>query len=151
MLLRVQSNDKRWDVDDLLSNSNVSLTDEHSGVVDRLGEARLVDLCLETSFEEILNLESQDVIESGRSKRRGVSMVEKLKVEVKCSPHAGLVQNPNSNQSSDNGVTLKQSLGVLFIQLQQLSSSTSDLGDCQRDSPQFSLVLETIFSGQFEF
>lgn len=39
MLLRVESDDEGGDVDDLLADSDVSLSDEDSGVVDRLGES----------------------------------------------------------------------------------------------------------------
>lgn len=38
-LLRVESDNERWDVDNLLANSDVPLPDEDSGVVDRLGES----------------------------------------------------------------------------------------------------------------
>ena len=68
MLLRVQSNDKRGDVDDLLSDSDVSLADENTGVVNGLGETRLVDLGLQTSLKEVLNLESKNVIESAETR-----------------------------------------------------------------------------------
>jgi hypothetical protein len=39
VLLRVESDDEGGDVDDLLADSDVSLSDEDSGVVDRLGES----------------------------------------------------------------------------------------------------------------
>lgn len=64
VLLRVQSNNERWNVDNLLSNSNVSLTDENSGVVNRLGKTRLVDLGLKTSLQEAFNVQGEYVIES---------------------------------------------------------------------------------------
>lgn len=38
-LLGVESDNERWDVDDLLAYSNVPLPDEDTGVVDRLGES----------------------------------------------------------------------------------------------------------------
>ncbi|EHN03628.1 Rps9bp [Saccharomyces cerevisiae x Saccharomyces kudriavzevii VIN7] len=38
VLFRVQSDHERWDVDNLLTNSNVSLSDQNSGVVNRLGQ-----------------------------------------------------------------------------------------------------------------
>jgi len=43
MLLRVQANDEGGNVDDLLADSDVSLADENTGVVDGLGEPELVD------------------------------------------------------------------------------------------------------------
>lgn len=68
----------------------MSLTDEDTGVVDRLGESRLEDLSLEAALEEILNLESEDVIET----------------------HAGLVENTDSYKTTDQGVTLLQYVEV---------------------------------------
>ena len=46
----------------LLSDADVSLSDEDSGVVDGLGESELEDLGLESSLEEVLNLETENVI-----------------------------------------------------------------------------------------
>mgnify|MGYP003336580035 CR=1 FL=1 len=46
----------------LLSDADVSLSDEDSGMVDGLGEPELEDLGLESSLEEILNLETENVI-----------------------------------------------------------------------------------------
>ena len=63
VLLAVETDDKRGDVDDLLADTDVALADEHTGVVDRLGEAGLVDLRLEATLEEVLDLERQNVVE----------------------------------------------------------------------------------------
>ena len=40
----------------------MSLSDEDTGVVDGLGESELEDLGLESSLEEILDLEGENVI-----------------------------------------------------------------------------------------
>lgn len=58
VLLRVQSYDEGRNIDNLLSYSNVTLSDKNSGVMNRLGQTRLVYLSLKTSFKEIFNLES---------------------------------------------------------------------------------------------
>lgn len=73
MLLRVEANHEAGDVDDLLADADVPLVDEDTGVVDRLGEARLEDLGLETTLKEVLELEGKDVVEPGgvRSETRG--------------------------------------------------------------------------------
>jgi hypothetical protein len=82
MLLGVESDNERWDVDDLLSNTisrlenvtfpiirkcdilpDVSLADENSGVMDGLCQSELVDTSLQSALQEILNLQGQDVIE----------------------------------------------------------------------------------------
>jgi len=84
----------------LLSNTDVSLTDEDTGVVDRLGESRLEDLSLEATLEEILNLESEDVIET----------------------HAGLVENTDSYKTTDQGVTLC----VQIVEVKNIVSSSNE-------------------------
>ena len=56
----------------------MSLSDQNSGVVDGLGQSQLEDLCLESSLEEILNLETQHVIEL----------------------HTGLVQHTDTDQTT---------------------------------------------------
>ena len=43
VLLGIETNDKGGNVNDLLANANVSLADEDTGVVDRLGKTELVD------------------------------------------------------------------------------------------------------------
>jgi hypothetical protein len=62
----------------LLANTDVSLTDEDTSVVDGFGETRLEDLGLETSLHEIFDLEGEYVIET----------------------HACLIEYSNSHQSS---------------------------------------------------
>ena len=47
----------------LLPDSDVLLPDEYSGVVDGLGESELEDLGLEPALQEVLDLETEHVIE----------------------------------------------------------------------------------------
>ena len=69
-------------------------------MVDRLGESRLEDLSLEATLEEILNLESEDVIET----------------------HAGLVENTDSYKTTDQGVTLC----VQIVEVKNIVSSSNE-------------------------
>lgn len=126
MLLGVETNDEGRNVDDLLSNTDVTLADKDTGVVDGLGKSELVNLglygkgevskrqeasgrksvlgmYLETTFQEILDTESQDVIEL----------------------HAGVVQDTNTDQTTNQGVTLEKTLGVLLVKSQKLTGSTT--------------------------
>lgn len=128
MLLGLESNHERRNVDNLLADSDVSLRDEHSGVVDGLGQTELEDLGLQSSLEEILGGKSQNVIEL----------------------HSVLGKNTESNQSSDQSVTLEKSLGVLLVSGKQLSGSSSDLGQLETDSVDLSLVLETKLTVELE-
>lgn len=73
---------------------DVALADENTSVVDRLGETELVDAGLETALQEVLNLEGQDVIEL----------------------HAGLVEDTDTDETANEGVTLEEALGVLLVE-----------------------------------
>ncbi len=78
---------------------DVSLADEDTSVVDRLGEAELVDASLETALKEVLDLEGKDVIEL----------------------HAGLVEDTDTNETANKSVTLEETLGVLLVHGEELT------------------------------
>lgn len=99
VLLGVETDDERRNVDDLLADSDVTLSDEDTGVVDGLGETKLVDTGLETSLKEILDLQGQDVIEL----------------------HAGLVEDTDTDKSSNEGIAFEKTLGVLLVEGKKLS------------------------------
>jgi hypothetical protein len=100
VLLGVETDNEGRDVDDLLANTDVSLADENTGVVDGLGETELVDTGLQTTLQEILNLQGQYVIEL----------------------HAGLVQDTNTHETANEGVTFEEALGVLLVEGEQLTA-----------------------------
>lgn len=62
---------------------DVPLTDEHTGMVDALGKAKLEDLSLQPSLQEIFHFQAQNVI--------------KL--------HLSLIQHSNTHQTPEQGVT----------------------------------------------
>merc|ERR1719228_832508 len=126
--LRVQTDDEGWDVYDLLSDTNMPLSDQNTCMMDRLCEPQLKDLGLKTTLQEIFNLEAKNVI--------------KL--------HLALVQDSDSDQTSKECVSLEQSLGILLLKGQQSPSSGPDLGQAVLDPPDFSLVPQTIFSNEFQ-
>lgn len=128
MLLRVQSHQEGGNVDNLLTNGNVSLSDQDSGVVDRSGQAQLENLGLQSSLQKVFGGQCQDVIQL----------------------HLVLGQDTNSHQSSDQGVTLKQSLGVLLVSGQKITSGSSDLGQLEVGSVDLSLVLQTILTSELQ-
>lgn len=99
MLLGVQSNDEGWNVDNLLADSDVALLDQDTGVMDGLGETELVDTGLKSSLQEIFDLEGQDVIEL----------------------HAGFIEDTDSDETSNQGVTFEETLGVLLVKSEQLT------------------------------
>lgn len=99
VLLRVETDDERGDVHNLLADADVALADEDTGVVDGLGEAELVDTGLQAALQEILDLESQDVIEL----------------------HAGLVEDTDTHETANEGVSFEETLGVLLVESEQLT------------------------------
>lgn len=99
VLLGVETDDERRNVDDLLADADVALADQDTGVVDRLGEAELVDEGLEAALEEVLSLEGQDVIEL----------------------HAGLVEHTDTDQAANEGIAFEETLGVLLVEGEQLT------------------------------
>ena len=93
-------------------------------MVDRLGKAGLEDLGLEAALQEVLDLESKHVIET----------------------HAVLVEHTDAHETADKGVTLEQALGVLVIELEQLTRGTTDLGQDKGNAPDLALVAETVLA-----
>lgn len=61
---------------------DVALADEHTGVVDRLGQTQLEDLGLQAPLQEVLDFEAQDVIQL----------------------HLALIQHTNADKSSQESV-----------------------------------------------
>ncbi len=68
--------------------------------MDALGQSELVDAGLKTTFQEILHLESEHVIEL----------------------HPPLIEHANTDQTTNQGITLKQPLRVFLVQGQELTS-----------------------------
>jgi len=128
VLLRVSADEERGNVDDLLSDSDVSLSDQNTSVVDRLGVTELEDDGLETSLHEVLNLEGEDKIEL-------VLVLGEDTVTVK---------------SSHQSASLEKSLGVGLVHSQELSGSSSNVRHGLLNSPHLSLVLQTELSDQLE-
>lgn len=69
-------------------------------MVDGLGETELVDTGLETTLQEVLDVQGQDVIEL----------------------HARLVEDTNTDQTANQGITFEETLGVLLVEGEELTS-----------------------------
>lgn len=148
VLLGIEADDEGRHIDHLLADADVALTDQDTGVVDGLGETELVDAGLQAALEEILDLEGQDVIEL----------------------HAGLVKDTDADETANEGVTLKEALGILLIESEELTTlelarpksltlrkskrdipgSTTDLGQSQTDTPDLTLVAEAILADELK-
>lgn len=71
------------------------LADKDTGMMDALGKAKLEDLSLQPPLQEILNLQTQDVIEL----------------------HLALIQHTNPHETSEQGITLREKRNHLQFQL----------------------------------
>jgi len=106
VLLGVKSNHVRRHVDDLLANTDVALLDQHTGVVNGLGEAELTNAGLQAAFQKVFNLQSQYVIEL----------------------HAGFIKHANADKTANQGIAFEEAFGILFVKSKKFTSSTTNLG-----------------------
>ena len=89
-------------------------------------QTALEHLGLEPTLQEILNLQSKHVIET----------------------HATLIEHTDAYETADKGVSLEKTLGILVIELEELTSSTTDFGQNKGDTPDFALVAETVLASK---
>ena len=112
-------------VDEVLADLDVSLMDEDSGLMDGLGlEAFLVDSGLDTLIEELVEGKTQDVIQ-----------LELLVGEQTVSVH-----------SVEKGGSFEESTRVFFFEGEEFSGGLSESGEEEMDSPDLTLVLETVLT-----
>ena len=78
---------------------DVTLLDQDTSVVDGLSETELVDTGLQTTLQEVLDVQGQDVIEL----------------------HARLVEDTNTDQTANQGITFEETLGVLLVEGEELT------------------------------
>ena len=117
-------------VDQIFADLDVSLMDQDSGLMDALGlETFLIDTGLKTFIQELVESETQNVIE-----------FELLIGKKAISVHA-----------VKEGSSFEKSSWVFFFEGEQLSGSFSEIGEQEMNSPYFSLVLQTVLSNQAEF
>jgi len=129
VLLGGELDHERWDIDHLLANSDVSLSDHDSSVMDTLGElVSLGNNGLKSSEHELINGKTENVIEG-------------LLV---------FLHETELDDSSDEGITFELSSWVVLIKSHEFSGSLSKLGEGELDSPHFSLVFETVSSDNLE-
>jgi hypothetical protein len=148
VLLRVETDDKWGNIHNLLANPtnpsdsatpndvpvkkmdspDVPLPNKYTGMMDTLRKTTLEHLSLQPSLQEIFNLQSQHVIET----------------------HAGFVEHTNTNQSTDKSVTLEKTFGILVIKFEKFTGSTTNFGKDEGDTPDFTLVTETVLAGEVD-
>jgi hypothetical protein len=99
MLLGIKTDDKGRYIHNLLADTDMSLTDKNTGVMNGLGKAKLVDTGLQTTLQEILNLQGQYVIEL----------------------HAGFVKDTNTDETANEGIAFEKTLGVFLVEGKKLT------------------------------
>ena len=101
MLFRINVDHERRRVDDLLSNTNVSLLNELTGVVNGLAETELEDLGLQSAVHELGGGKFENVIEL----------------------HVFFRNETETSHTTNDGSTLENSAGVLLVEGEEFTSS----------------------------
>merc|ERR1712038_1485141 len=128
VLLGVEADNEGGDVDDLLPDPDVSLPNEDTGVVDGLGQPQLEHLGLETTLQEVLNLEAENIVEL----------------------HLALVEDTDPDQATQQRVALEQPLGVLLLEGEEDPGGGPHLGEAVLDAPHLPLVPQPVLSDQLQ-
>ena len=138
VLLRVHMNHERGRVHQLASHTNVSLTDQNTGVVHRLRQTQLEHLRLQSAVHQLRRTQLQHVVQ----------LLLLLRHQSQTS------------HTTDDSSTLEDTARVLLVQRQQLTSSLhhqpphkthlADLGKHQLHSPNLTLAAETVLSANAE-
>jgi hypothetical protein len=93
VFLAVQSDHETRHIDNLLSYTDMTLFDEDTSVVNRLGETEFVDTCLQAAFKEVFDFEGEHVIEL----------------------HAGFVEHTNTDETANESIAFEQTLRIFFV------------------------------------
>merc|ERR1719356_341230 len=121
VLLRVKSHNEAGHIHNLLSDSDVTLSDEDTSMMDRLSKSKLEHLGLKTTLQEVLDLETEHVI-----------------------------KHTNTYKTTEKCVTFKQPSVVLLFKGKQGSGGSTDLGQGVLYSPHLTLVTQTILTNKFQ-
>mmetsp|Transcript_3579 Transcript_3579/g.6358 ORF Transcript_3579/g.6358 Transcript_3579/m.6358 type:complete len:217 (+) Transcript_3579:24-674(+) len=112
----------------LSPNTDMTLTDENTGMVDRLGKTLLEHLRLKTTFKKLLSGELKD----------------EIKFEL-VFPKETVATHPTEERS-----TLEDAFGVLRVEGKQSTGGLTKLGQRVLTTPDFTLASETVFPHKFE-
>ena len=127
VLLSVDTDQEGRDVYELLANTNVTLADQHTGVMNALGETELEDEGLETTFQHVLRGQREHIIQLGLILREESVLV-----------HA-----------AEEGFALKETAAVFFVEGEEITGTGTDLGENHLHAPQLALVSQAIFAHHF--
>merc|ERR1711998_411155 len=126
--LRLDTHHERGNVHNLAAHTDVTLADQHTGVVDGLGQATLEHEGLEATLHEVLEGERQHVIET-------------LLV---------LIEDSVADHAAHESLTLEDTSGVLLVLGEQGTGGGTDLGERQANTPDLLLVLQAVLANDLE-
>jgi hypothetical protein len=112
----------------LSSNTDVTLTDKNTGVVDGLGETLLVNLGLQTTFKQLLG--------------------GKLKNEIEFELIIG--KETVTAHTTKKGSSLEDALRILGVKGEQCTGNLTELGKSILHTPDLTLAPKTILSYKLE-
>lgn len=117
-----------WHVDELLADTDVTLADQGTGVVDGLGHAGAEDQGLQTALQQLLG--------------------GQLQHEVQLLLVFG--QQLVAQHAAQQGFTFEHALGVLLVQGQQSPGGLTDLREGKLHAPDFALATETVLAAELQ-
>jgi len=126
--LRLDSHHEGWHGHNLAADTDVTLADEHTSVVDGLGKTTLEDEGLEATLHEVLKVEGEHIIQT-------------LLV---------LVEDSITDHTAHEGLTLEDTLWVLLVLGEEHTSGGTDLGESQTHTPDLTLVLQAKLTKELE-
>jgi len=124
--LAVTTDKEGRNVNELLAHTDVTLEDQHTGVVDGASKLGLEHDGLETTLKEILMLKSKNVIELVLVLRENTHLVETTK----------------------HCTTLKHTALVILIKSQKETSTLAELGESVVHTVHLTLAAETVDTAQ---
>jgi len=129
VLLAIRADQERRHVHDLLANTDVALADEHTRMVDRLGEAELEHESLQAALQELFRAEGKHVIE----------LV------------LGFIQETVGAHAAQDGFTFEDTLRVLLIERQKNTRRVAELVQRKLHAPELALVAKAELANDLEF
>jgi len=127
VLLTVDANQEGRDIHHLLPHPDVTLTDEHTGVMQRLSKILLEHERLETTAHNVSSLNTEHVIQ--------LTLV--------------FVQQSQTRAAAEQSLALENALRVFLIKGQKLSGGLTHLCQHHLNTPNLALVLQAKFSDNF--
>ena len=105
----------------------VSLSDQHTSVMNTLRQTKLKYLSLKTPLQEIFDSQTQHVIEL----------------------HSGLIEHANTYETTQKSIAFEQPSLIFLLQCKKFSRSLSDLRQSELHTPYLAFVTKPIVSNNF--